>query len=65
MAGTRFALAGAMLAVTARARGTAWPTRIEWRNAAVIGVLLLVGGNGFVAIAQKTVDSGVAAAFLR
>jgi drug/metabolite transporter (DMT)-like permease len=37
------------------------PTRAQWRNAAVMGVLLLVLGNGMVNFAEKTVSSGMAA----
>lgn len=61
MAGPRFILAGSILAALLLTRGEALPTRREWRGAIVTGVLLLVFGNGFVALAQRTVESGVAA----
>ena len=44
-----------------RLRGTAAPTALQWRNAAVTGVLLLGFGNGLVCFAEQSVSSGVAA----
>jgi drug/metabolite transporter (DMT)-like permease len=61
MAGPRFLIAGLILLVALRMRGATMPTAKEWRGASIVGVLLLVFGNGLVAIAQRTVDSGVAA----
>jgi drug/metabolite transporter (DMT)-like permease len=37
------------------------PTRRQWRSAFVIGSLLLLGGNGFVVLAEQFIPSGVAA----
>jgi drug/metabolite transporter (DMT)-like permease len=37
------------------------PTWAHWRSTAIIGGLLLLGGNGLVTWAEKTVPSGVAA----
>jgi drug/metabolite transporter (DMT)-like permease len=37
------------------------PRRIEWRSAAIIGLLLLLGGNGGVVWAEQRVPSGIAA----
>jgi drug/metabolite transporter (DMT)-like permease len=61
MAGTRFVLAGAVLLAWQRARGAAWPTAAQWRDHAITGFFLLLGGNGLVAWAEQTVPSGVAA----
>jgi len=61
MAGARFLVAGAVLYGWARLRGAPRPRLLEWRSAAVIGGMLLLGGNGGVVWAQKTVPSGVAA----
>ncbi len=61
MAGSRFLVAGAIMYAFARWRGTASPTRSQWIAAAVVGVLLLLGGNGLVVLGQRTVASGVAA----
>jgi drug/metabolite transporter (DMT)-like permease len=61
MAGPRFVLAGTLLLGGLRLRGAPLPTPKQWLSAAVVGVLLLVFGNGFVALGQQSVDSGVAA----
>ena len=60
-AAVRFLLAGAILYVFARLRGAPRPTRIHWRSALVIGGLLLLGGNGLLVFAERTVPSGIAA----
>src|SRR5207237_3210531 len=39
----------------------AWPTPREWRDRAIDGALRLGIGNGFVAVGEKTVASGIAA----
>lgn len=61
MAGARFLLAGAILYMVRRLRGDAKPSREEWRSAAWIGILLLVGGNGGVVWAEQQVPSGITA----
>lgn len=61
MAGSRFAISGAILFVWARARGAARPTAAEWRTAAVTGFLLICVGNGSVAWAEQRVPSGLSA----
>ena len=64
MAAARFLLAGAILLAwsVARDRGSfVMPTRREVRDSAVVGALLLGGGMGFVAFAEQTVPSGIAA----
>ena len=61
MASTRFLTAGSILYIFRRLRGDPAPARIEWRSAAIVGVLLLVGGNGGVVWAEQFVESGVAA----
>jgi drug/metabolite transporter (DMT)-like permease len=60
-ASIRFAAAGGVLLGVARHRGAAWPAARDWLRVAPIGVLLFVGGNGFVSIAQQSVPSGGAA----
>jgi drug/metabolite transporter (DMT)-like permease len=37
------------------------PSRREWRDSAIVGALLLAGGNGLVAFGEGTVPSGIAA----
>src|SRR5512136_2932633 len=61
MAGTRFLLAGAILYIWRRSAGDPAPTRGQWLRAAVVGLLLLLGGNGLVSLAEQNVASGIAA----
>ena len=61
MAGVRFLVAGGILYAWVRARGFPRPTRRQWRDAAVVAALMLVGGNGAVVIAEQWVPSGLAA----
>jgi drug/metabolite transporter (DMT)-like permease len=61
MAAARFLIAGAVLYVLRRVRGDAAPTLREWRSATIIGIFLLVGGNGGVVWAEQWVPSGLAA----
>jgi drug/metabolite transporter (DMT)-like permease len=64
MAGIRFLIAGAvLLAITSRMGGAArdpigWP---QWRATAIIGGLLLLGGNGGVSFGEQYVPSGIVA----
>ena len=61
MSGVRFIIAGAALLGFVAARGAALPDRRQWLSAGPIGALLFVGGNGFVALAEVHIGSGVAA----
>lgn len=61
MSGVRFLLAGAVLYLWDRRRGAPVPSARQWRSAAVVGLLLLLGGNGLVVWAERRVDSGLAA----
>ena len=60
-ASMRFLLAGSVMMGIARRRGAAWPPLRDWLRVLPIGVLLFLGGNGFVAIAETSVSSGGAA----
>jgi drug/metabolite transporter (DMT)-like permease len=62
--GSRFLVAGALLLGWQWFRGRALPTLIEWRNALVIGTLLLVSGMGFTAYSEQTVASGLIVAYI-
>ena len=64
MIAVRFALAGGGLYAVLRVFGTPRPSWQQWRDCAVIGTLLLCGGNGLVALAQRTIPSGSAALFV-
>jgi drug/metabolite transporter (DMT)-like permease len=61
MAGTRFLVSGAILFIWRRAAGDAMPTRRQWRSTAIVGIFLLLGGNGLVSFAEQYVPSGIAA----
>ncbi|MGE0872404.1 MAG: drug/metabolite exporter YedA [Kofleriaceae bacterium] len=61
MASARFSTAGLVLLIVAIRRGSAWPSLREWRRVFPIGLLLFLGGNGFVAISEMTVSSSGAA----
>ena len=61
MASTRFLVSGTLLYALARGRGAGRPSPEHWRSAAVVGTLLLLGGNGLVALGEKTIDTGIAA----
>jgi drug/metabolite transporter (DMT)-like permease len=66
MAGIRFLIAGALLY-----GGSVWrspepirPALVEWRDSAIVGGGLLLGGMGLVAIGEQTVPSGIAAVLI-
>lgn len=61
MAGTRFLVAGLILFVWRRLAGDPSPTPRQWRSAVIMGLLLLLGGNGLVSLAEQHVASGIAA----
>jgi drug/metabolite transporter (DMT)-like permease len=61
---TRFVCAGAVLLGWQIARGAALPSATEWRNALLIGALMLGGGMGGVAFAEQTIASGLVVAFI-
>ena len=60
-AGIRFLVSGVILVIWQRAAGTPMPTRKQWISLAIIGNLLLLGGNGLVSWAEQTIPSGIAA----
>lgn len=61
MAGVRFVFAGGLLYALLRIAGAPRPSALQWRSATLIGGLLLLGGNGGVAMAETVVESGIAA----
>jgi drug/metabolite transporter (DMT)-like permease len=63
-ASVRFLVAGSLLYAWTIRRGDREgdrPTRVQWRSAAIVALLLMLGGNGGVVLAEKTIPSGVAA----
>lgn len=61
MAGTRFLIAGLIVYIWRRMAGDPPPTRRQWVSAAIIGLLLLLGGNGGLTWAEQRIPSGIAA----
>ncbi len=59
MAGTRFAVAGVLFFAALMVRGARWPTPAQWRDHAIVGACLLLGGNAVVAWAEQSVPSGL------
>jgi len=57
--GMRFITAGLVLFVWRISKGDSLPTRRQWRDAGIIGLLLLLGGNGLLLWAEQYVPSGV------
>lgn len=62
--GSRFIVAGTLLMLWMRWRGAAWPSLIEWRNATVVGSLMLAAAMGWLASAQQHIGSGLIATFI-
>jgi len=63
-AGTRYLIAAAiLLPIAARGRqpGERRFTRPNWQAAAIIGGLMLFGGNGLVTVSEQTLPAGIAA----
>lgn len=61
LCGIRLLAAGVMLAVAAWRMRAPWPRGIEWRNAALVGLLLPAIGNGSVTLGETHVPSGLVA----
>ena len=60
-ASLRFLISGVILYIWRRAAGDSAPTFSNWKSTAIVGAALLLGGNGLVAWAEKSVPSGIAA----
>jgi drug/metabolite transporter (DMT)-like permease len=60
-ASLRFLVSGAILYIWRRAAGDPAPTAANWKSTVIVGAALLLGGNGFVAWAEQTIPSGIAA----
>lgn len=64
-AGMRFLIAGGLVLAIALALGDKLPRRaVDWRTQAIVGVLLLAGGNAFVVWAEQYTASGIASIFV-
>jgi drug/metabolite transporter (DMT)-like permease len=64
LVGTRFVFAGGLILMWQMLRGAPMPTLAQWRGAALIGCLLLLAGNGTVALGEHWVSSGAAVALI-
>ena len=64
MAGTRFLVSGLILYIWRRLAGDPNPTPRQWRSAVIVGLLLLLGGNGILGWAEQHVPSAIAALIL-
>jgi drug/metabolite transporter (DMT)-like permease len=64
LVGTRFVVAGGALMLAQMLRAKRMPTLKQWRNAALVGLLLLVVGNGGVAVAERWISSGATVALI-
>jgi drug/metabolite transporter (DMT)-like permease len=69
--GSRFLLAGAILMIFLRLRGEKAPALRKtqgapwyWRNALIVGTLMLAGGMGLTGVASQTIGSGLIATFI-
>ncbi len=63
--GTRFLVAGGILFAWMRfVRRAPLPTPRQWRNALIVGSLMLVLGMGGTAYAEQTIGSGILVAFI-
>jgi drug/metabolite transporter (DMT)-like permease len=60
-ASVRFLISGMILVMWQRGVGYPMPTRKQWASTAIIGSMLLLGGNGLVAWAEQFIPSGIAA----
>jgi drug/metabolite transporter (DMT)-like permease len=61
MASARFLAPGIALCAWSLSRGARAPSAAQWRSAAIVGALLLAGGNGLVSWAEQWVPSALAA----
>ena len=57
-ASMRFSGAGALMLAYALRKGATFPALRDWLRVAPVGMLLFVGGNGFVSIASQSAPSG-------
>ena len=61
MAGIRFIIAGGILYLWGLFRGHERPTLGHWKSTAIIGLMLLLVGNGGLSWSEQVIPSGVAA----
>src|SRR5579863_8373446 len=64
MAGFRFTIAGVVLFAILKIRGAPWPSRAQWKDQAIAGTLMLLGGNADVSWAEQYTPSGLTTVIL-
>lgn len=64
MGGMRYAIAGLVLGIGLRLRGTPFPPLSAWPSYALVGFFMLGLGNGGVTFAEQYVPSGLAAVLI-
>ena len=64
MMGSRFIVSGILLLAYAAWRGSAVPSRLQWRNATIVGALMLGCGMGGTAYAELSIGSGLVVVFI-
>jgi len=57
----RFLIAGTILFVWRRLAKDPMPSPRQWKSATIVGLLLLLGGNGLLAWSEQLIPSGIAA----
>jgi drug/metabolite transporter (DMT)-like permease len=62
--GTRFLVAGTLLLLWVWLRRQELPTLVQWRNAVIVGAVMLGGNMGGVVYAEQTVASGLVVTFI-
>ena len=63
-AGLRFLISGLILYIWRRLKGDPVPGKEQWRAAAIIGLFLLLGGNGGLVWAEQYIPSGISSLFI-
>jgi drug/metabolite transporter (DMT)-like permease len=63
-AGLRFLIGGLVLLAIARVLRDPLPRRGDWKTLAIVGLMLLAGGNAFVVWSEQYVASGIASIFV-
>jgi len=64
MVGMRYLVSGTIIYTWRRLSGDPAPTRTEWSSASIIGLLMLMGGNGALSWAELRIPTGVASLFI-
>lgn len=64
LASIRFITAGLIVLGYAKYKNMAFPSLKNVLKMSVVGLFLVLGGNGFVVLAEQTIDSGIASLFV-